>query len=84
MLILRLILIFYLCVCQTCCRTARDKLKKFLDDEILQKYSFLYKQKSDNAAPHGGSMEEWLQKMLAQMQASIEQHVNSAMDGSSL
>jgi hypothetical protein len=55
-----------------------------LDAEVFEKYCFLYKQASDNAAPTGGNIEAWLQQMLAQMQLSIENHVNSAMDGSSL
>lgn len=57
-------------------------LKQFLNKEILERYSFLYKQKQDNSAPDGGSLESFLQQMLQQMQESIEQHVNSAMDGS--
>jgi len=59
-------------------------LKEFLNSEVLEKYSFLFKQKADNTSPQGGDLESWLQKMLSQMQASIENHVNSAMDGSSL
>lgn len=59
-------------------------LRRFLEIEVFDKYSFLYKQAADNAAPTGGNIEAWLQQMLAQMQISIENHVNSAMDGSSL
>lgn len=61
-----------------------ENLSQFLKNEVLQKYSFLFKQKSDNSAPDGDSLEDWLQQMLAQMQKSIEQHVNSAMNGSSI
>lgn len=59
-------------------------LKQFLSNEIFDKYSFLYKQQSENAAPNGEGLESWLQKMLSQMQRAIENHVNSAMDGSSM
>lgn len=76
-----------LCVCLCVClrrRISQSGLKSFLDAEVFEKYCFLYKQASDNAAPTGGNIEAWLQQMLAQMQLSIENHVNSAMDGSSL
>jgi hypothetical protein len=51
---------------------------------VLDKYSFLFKQKGENSAPDGSGLEAWLQALLGQMQTSIEQHINSAMDGSSL
>lgn len=63
---------------------SESALREFLNSEVLEKYSFLFKQKADNTAPNGGDLESWLQKMLSQMQSSIETHVNSAMDGSSL
>lgn len=65
-------------------RLGEAALKQFLDKEVFDKYSFLYKQAADNAAPNGGNLESWLQQMLAAMQISIENHVNSAMEGSSL
>lgn len=60
---------------------SHQALNDFLNTEILTKYSFLYKQKQDNSSPEGGDLESFLQQMLQQMQVSIEQHVNSAMDG---
>lgn len=63
---------------------SQDSLKTFLSNEVLEKYSFLFKQKGENSAPDGSGLEQWLQALLGQMQTSIEQHVNSAMDGSSL
>ena len=59
-------------------------LKQFLTNEIFDRYSFLYKQSADGAAPTGEGLESWLQKMLSQMQRAIENHVNSAMEGSSM
>jgi hypothetical protein len=64
-----------------------NALRDFLDKEVFCKYAFLFKQDSENASPNGseqGSMETWLKRMLAQMQSTIEAHVNSAMEGSSL
>ena len=66
------------------CRLSQDSLKTFLSSEVLEKYSFLFKQRGENSAPDGTGLEQWLQALLGQMQTSIEQHVNSAMDGSSL
>lgn len=65
-------------------RLNEASLKDFLKTEIFDKYNFLFNQKADNTAPNGGSLEPWLQKMLTQMQTSIEGHVNSAMDGSAI
>jgi hypothetical protein len=65
-------------------RLTQDALRSFLSKEVLEKYSFLFKQKHENSAPDGSNMEPWLQALLGQMQTSIEQHVNSAMDGSSM
>jgi len=62
----------------------QDALKNFLSSEVLEKYNFLFKQKTENSAPNGTNLEPWLQSMLGQMQTSIENHVNSAMDGSAL
>lgn len=55
-------------------------LTDFLSTEVLSKYSFLFKQLSDDTAPDGSSLHVWIQRMLSDMQKSIEQHVNSAMD----
>lgn len=57
-------------------------LRDFLTNVVLSKYSFLFQQREEDAAPDGSSLQSWIQKMLADMQSSIEQHVNSAMDGS--
>jgi hypothetical protein len=65
-------------------RLSQETLKTFLSNEVLDKYSFLFKQKGENSAPDGSGLEAWLQALLGQMQTSIEQHINSAMDGSSL
>jgi len=63
---------------------SQTMLKQFLSHEVLDRYSFLFKQKTENSSPDGDSLESWLQSLLAQMQASIEQHVQSAMDNSSM
>jgi hypothetical protein len=59
-----------------------DKLRAFLDSEILEKYSILFKQHDEGSAPDGvTSIQGWLQKLLGEMQKSIEGHVNNAMAG---
>jgi DNA repair exonuclease SbcCD ATPase subunit len=56
-------------------------LKKFLDQEILEKYSLMFKQSSEGTAPDGStSIQGWLHKLLGEMQKSIEMHVNNAMN----
>ncbi|KAJ1413585.1 hypothetical protein B484DRAFT_455018 [Ochromonadaceae sp. CCMP2298] len=56
----------------------QEALRQFLSTEVLKKYSFLFEQSDENAAPNGASLEVWLQAMLGQMQSSIENHVNAA------
>lgn len=65
-------------------RLSDAALRQFLQTEVFDKYCFLFKQSHENSSPTGENLETWLQKMLSQMQMSIENHVNSAMDGSSL
>jgi hypothetical protein len=65
-------------------RLTQESLRNFLSTEVLEKYSFLFKQKNENSAPDGSNLEPWLQALLGQMQTSIEQHVQSAMDGSAM
>lgn len=65
-------------------RLSQEALKSFFSKEVLEKYSFLFKQKHENSAPDGSNLEPWLQALLGQMQTSIEQHVNAAMDGSAM
>jgi predicted nucleic acid-binding Zn-ribbon protein len=66
-------------------RLSENNLKTFLQNEVFDKYCFLFKQTSENGSPVSGeNLEIWLQKMLSQMQSSIENHVNSAMEGSSM
>jgi hypothetical protein len=60
-----------------------EKLKDFLNVEVLNNYSFLFKQRSENASPDEKlSIQEWVQQMLSRMQAAIEQHVRVAVNGS--
>ncbi len=56
------------------------KLDKFLKEQVLSKYSFLFEQKEEGVAPDGKSLSEWLQGLLKEMQTTIERHVNNAMD----
>eukprot|EP00605_Chrysophyceae_sp_TOSAG23-4_P001039 GSChrysophyteH1.ASY1.ANO1.1142.1 assembled CDS len=56
-------------------------LKQFLDKEILEKYSIMFKQENEGKAPDGvTSIQGWLHKLLGEMQKSIEMHVNNAMN----
>ena len=56
------------------------KLKAFLGEQVLSKYSFLYEQQTEGVSPDGQPLSEWLQRLLGDMQATIERHINNAMD----
>lgn len=56
------------------------KLKAFLGEKVLSKYSFLYEQKAEGVSPDGQPLSEWLQRLLGDMQTTIERHINNAMD----
>ena len=57
-------------------------LTDFLTSEVLSKYSFLFKQMAEDSSPDSTPLSAWIQKMLSDMQRSIESHVNSAMEPS--
>ena len=59
-------------------------LKSFLTTEVLSKYSFLFKQQDEESSPvEKEPLQVWIQKMLNNMQTSIEDHVNNAMNNAS-
>ena len=61
---------------------AEQALGSFLRAEVLSKYSFLFKQKDeeDVGADGAGGVDGWIDKMLGEMQRSIEAHVAQAVD----
>lgn len=56
-------------------------LRSFILNDVLENYSFLYKQEKEDQSPQGTDLHTWVQYMLTEMQSSIEQHVHAAMDG---
>lgn len=60
----------------------RESLKQFLDDQVLSKYTFLFDQPNENLGPNGENMQHWIKSTLAEMQNSIENHINTAMKSS--
>ena len=59
-------------------------LKTFLTTEVLSKYSFLFKQQDEESSPvEKEPLQVWIQKMLNNMQQSIEDHVNNALTNAS-
>jgi len=73
---------------------SRAALQEFLNREVFSQYSLLFKQEEENSAPlrtSSGSgdagasdveeIQVWISRLLGEMQASIEHHVNSAMGG---
>jgi chromosome segregation ATPase len=56
------------------------KLRQFLTQEVLMSFSFLFKQEKEDSSPIAGvPVNVWVQQMLADMQSSIEQHVEAAL-----
>jgi hypothetical protein len=74
-------------------RISEDALRDFLHREVLARYTHLYRQPSSGAAAEeaGASadrspdglqpLREYMQRALAEMQASIESHIYGAMEG---
>ena len=61
-------------------RTSESNLRAFLEEDILCRYNFLFKQMEDSASPDGKTpLKEWVGKMLSEMQQSIESHISAAM-----
>ena len=55
-------------------------LRAFITNDVLSKYSFLFKQETEDSSPTPKvSIQAWVQQMLQAMQKSIEEHVNSAI-----
>ena len=73
-----LLLIFLMCF-----SVSDVTLREFLSKEVLEKYTFLFKQRQENASPEEGrSIQQWVEQMLRNMQTAIEQHVYKAIEGS--
>jgi hypothetical protein len=63
-----------------------NAIRDFIQEEVLKRYTFLFKQEHEAAGPPDGSpeagdLQAWVQKMLFLMQDSIEHHVEAAMNG---
>jgi hypothetical protein len=61
------------------CSVPSNQLRQFLEGEVLSKYTFVFEQMAENAAPNGGDIQPWIKSMLGEMQVSIEDHINAAM-----
>jgi len=58
----------------------KEELEKFLKEQVLSKYTFLFEQTKENGAPDGVTdLQPWIKKVLAEMQESVENHISSAM-----
>ena len=59
------------------CRTTlpREKIRSMVQDTILPVFSKLFVQPDEGTSPDGNNLDEWLQGLLGDMQASIEKHL---------
>lgn len=63
-------------------KTSETELRSFLEQNVLNKFVYLYKQEHDDTAPDGKTpLRQWVTRMLSEMQESIESHINNAMKG---
>eukprot|EP01041_Mallomonas_annulata_P001969 gene1969-3826_t len=56
-----------------------DALRDFLMKDVLDKYTFLFSQQGESTAPDGSAIQPWIQKILNEMQKTIDHHINTAI-----
>lgn len=57
-----------------------EELNTFLQQEILTKYTFLFRQDTEDRSPDPSiPLQAFMQKALAEMQSVIESHIYAAM-----
>jgi len=55
----------------------REKIRHFVQDQVLPKFAKIFAQPKDGCAPDGkNSLDTWLQKVLVEMQHTIEKHLS--------
>ena len=60
-----------------------DELNVFLQQEVLSKYTFLFRQDTEETSPEPSTpLQAFMQKTLAEMQSVIESHIYAAMGNS--
>ncbi len=57
-----------------------DTLRRFLENEVLSKYTYIFQQHAENASPiENIDIQTWIRQILSEMQSGIEEHINTAM-----
>lgn len=56
-----------------------DALREFLLRDVLDKYTFLFQQPADNVGPDGKPIQPWVERILGEMQRTIDVHINTAI-----
>lgn len=55
----------------------KEKIRHFVQDQVLPKFAKIFAQPKDGCAPDGkNSLDAWLQKVLVEMQHTIEKHLS--------
>jgi hypothetical protein len=53
----------------------KEKIKAFVQDEVLPKFATIFRQDQDGYSPYGGDLDSWLKQLLTDMQYTIEKHL---------
>ena len=52
-----------------------NKLRGFVEQQVLPKFAKIFVQPTEGAAPNGEKLDQWLQGLLVEMQGTIERHL---------
>lgn len=56
------------------------RLQDFLVNDVLRKHTYLFEQPSEDSGPDGSPLQPWVQRVLQEMQRSIDHHINSSSE----
>jgi len=60
----------------------KEKIRHFVQDQVLPKFAKIFAQPKDGCAPDGkANLDTWLQKVLVEMQQTIEKHLAKVFGG---
>ena len=58
----------------------REKIRHFVQDQVLPKFATIFQQSSDGMSPDGRNLDAWLQNLLVDMQGTIEKHLSKVFN----
>ena len=58
----------------------REKIRHFVQDQVLPKFATIFQQTADGMSPDGKDLDAWLQNLLVDMQNTIEKHLSKVFN----